>query len=108
MKRKNGFGCWICDEFSETMTLLGGYRARLCPDHRNEWHKYIRQHELRVEHENIRIEGSVAAERLDESQMKILMRELRKNEVLLYALGETWVSAAIISKAMDDRKKEEV
>lgn len=107
MKGKRGFGCWICEDLSEPVTLAGGYRARLCQEHRNEWHKFIREHELIIEGQNIRVEGHIAAERLDEKQMKILVGETRKNEILLYAVGETWVSAAIISKAMDDRKKEE-
>ena len=77
---------------------------RLCNDHLNDWHKYIREHELYLEQDDLSIEIHLAAERLDEKQMKILADEMRRNGRLLYALGETWVDAAIISHAMDDER----
>ena len=106
MKRKNGFGCWICSELSENTTLVGGYHARICQDHRNDWHVFVREHELMLERDNLIIEGRLAAERLDEEQMKILMVEMRKNSKRLYDLGKLWVEAAIISHGMEYDEKE--
>ncbi len=106
MYRKNSFGCWICSELSENTTLIGGYHARLCQDHRNDWHKYVREHKLMIERDNLIVEGHLAAERLDEKQMEILAVEMRENSKQLYALGEQWVEAAIIQHGMGYDKKE--
>ncbi len=98
----NSYGCQICGGYPENTKLIGGYHARLCVEHLNEWSNFIRDSDLYLECGNLLVEIVLAIEGGYEKRAKEKLIGLNDIDRQLFDIGESWVAAR---KAAQEKKQ---
>lgn len=101
----DAYYCEKCGRSGEPVKLSGGYHARLCPDHLNEWDRYAGKHRTfstLQDLENMVFNGPIPQWA---KQMQSRLRDMMFKVAMRWVLGgERWDSLEGMTEGESDAK----